>query len=234
MTNAKTAPTDSIVHLVDEDRHARQHLERVLRSAYLTCRQYPDATDLLWRLRDDRPGCVLLAMRRPGQAGLRTQQSLSEAGFTLPLIFLSSAPRVSAAVRAMRAGAEDFLATPVDDDTLVETLYRAIARDRRRKARQHTRQRLSERLATLTPRERQTLEAVVAGLSNKRIAEHLSISPKTVELHRAHMMQKMQADSVAEVVKLYLYATDPPAHTPRGFPWVGTGDPLIGNPRHKD
>jgi len=234
VTTTTRASTDSIVHLVDEDHHARQHLERLLRNAYLPSRVYADTEDLLLRLRDDRPGCVLLALRRPGQATLRTQQRLGESGFTLPVVFLSNAAGVNAAVRAMRAGAEDFLTTPLDDDTLVDTLFQAVAKDRRRKAREYTRRKLSQRLDDLTPRERQTLEAVVAGLSNKRIADTLSISPKTVELHRAHMMRKMGADSVAEVVKLYLYATNPPAYLPTGFPVMATGEPLIGNPYRKN
>lgn len=195
---------ESVIHLVDEDPGARDRLDRVLRRAYPPCRDYRDADDLLLRLVDDRPGCVLVTLRTPGMAGLRTQQRLREAGSTLSVIFLGDSPRVSAAVGAMHAGAEDFLASPIDDDTLIETVQQAIARDRRRKVRQAARQALRERLARLTPRERETLEAVVSGLSNKGIAEALSISPKTVELHRAHMMHKMGAGSVAEVVKLYL------------------------------
>ncbi len=225
---------DSVVHLVDEDPTARERLERRMRRAYLPCRSYRDSDDLLLRLNDDRPGCVLVTLRSPGMAGLRTQQRLSETGSTLSVVFLGDSPRVSAAVGAMRAGAEDFLGSPTDDDTLIETVQRAVARDRRRKARQTARLALRERLARLTPRERETLEAVVAGLSNKGIAEALSISPKTVELHRAHMMRKMDAGSVAEVVKLYLFATEAAMPPVKGFPLPGQGERLSGHRQNTD
>ena len=130
------AAMDSVVHLVDEDPGARDRLDRLMRRAYLPCRGYRDSDDLLLRLNDDRPGCVLVTLRTPGMAGLRTQQRLRETGSTLSVVFLGDSPRVSAAVGAMRAGAEDFLANPTDDDTLIETVQQAVARDRRRKAQQ--------------------------------------------------------------------------------------------------
>ncbi len=228
------ASLERVVHLIDEDPVARDRLDRLMRRAYLPCRGYRDSDEFLLRLLDDRPGCVLVTLRTPGMAGLRTQQRLSEAGSTLSVVFLGDSPEISAAVGAMRAGAEDFLAGPTDDDTLIETVQQAIARDRRRKARQVARQALRERLARLTPRERETLEAVVSGLSNKGIAEALSISPKTVELHRAHMMRKMGAGSVAEVVKRYLFATETAAPPIKGFPLPGHGEYLIGNRQHRD
>jgi|TARA_A100001391_G_scaffold12284_4_gene7181 FixJ family two-component response regulator len=228
------AAMDSVVHLVDEDPGARDRLDRLMRRAYLPCRGYRDSDDLLLRLNDDRPGCVLVTLRTPGMAGVRTQQRLSDTGSTLSVVFLGDSPRVSAAVGAMRAGAEDFLDSPTDDDTLIDTVQQAVARDRRRKARQSARLALRERLARLTPRERETLEAVVSGLSNKGIAEALSISPKTVELHRAHMMHKMGAGSVAEVVKLYLFATEAATPPVTGFPLPGHGERPIGNRQRTD
>lgn len=230
---AKTA-MESVVHLVDADQDARDHLARLMRRAYLPCRGYRDTDDLLLRLADDRPGCVLVTLRTPGMAGLRTQQRLGEKGSTLSVVFLGDSPRVSAAVGAMRAGAEDFLARPTDDDTLIETVQQAVARDRRRKDRRNARLALRERLDRLTRRERQTLEAVVSGLSNKGIAEALSISPKTVELHRAHMMQKVGASSVAEVVRLYLFATEAAMPPIKGFPLPDHGKRPMGNRRHRD
>ena len=212
------AAMDSVVHLVDEDPGARDRLDRLMRRAYLPCRGYRDSDDLLLRLNDDRPGCVLVTLRTPGMAGVRTQQRLSDTGSTLSVVFLGDSPRVSAAVGAMRAGAEDFLDSPTDDDTLIETVQQAVARDRRRKARQSARLALRQRLARLTPRERETL----------------SISPKTVELHRAHMMHKMGAGSVAEVVKLYLFATEAATPPVTGFPLPGHGERPIGNRQRTD
>ena len=212
------AAMDSVVHLVDEDPGARDRLDRLMRRAYLPCRGYRDSDDLLLRLNDDRPGCVLVTLRTPGMAGVRTQQRLSDTGSTLSVVFLGDSPRVSAAVGAMRAGAEDFLDSPTDDDTLIETVQQAVARDRRRKARQSARLALRQRLARLTPRERETL----------------SISPKTVELHRTHMMHKMGAGSVAEVVKLYLFATEAATPPVTGFPLPGHGERPIGNRQRTD
>ncbi len=228
MTTATHRPVasismESVVHLVDPDPQTRDRLHRLMHGARLPCRTYRDAGSLLLHLDDDRPGCVLVALHTSGKAGLRIQHRLADTGFTLPVIFLSHSPRVSVAVDAMRGGAEDFLTAPTDDDTLIETVHQAIARDRRRKARQKARQALVERLARLTPRERETLEAVVAGSSNRGIAEALSISPKTVELHRAHMMRKMGAASVAELVRLYLFACDAATHTVTGFPLPDQG-----------
>ncbi|HIK74168.1 MAG TPA: response regulator, partial [Alcanivorax sp.] len=123
-----TTSMESVVHLVDQDPRSRDRIIRVLRTGYLPCRSYRDADDFLTHLDDDRPGCILVTLRAPGMTGLRTQQRLSGTGSTLSIIFLGDSPPLSAAVDAMRAGAEDFLTTPTDDETLIETVQKTIAR----------------------------------------------------------------------------------------------------------
>ena len=152
--------------------------------------------------RADRPGCLILDMRMPGLNGLDLQTRLGEVQETLPIVFITGHGNVPASVRAMKSGAVDFLQKPFGDDKLLAAVRGALALSRERRANWAIRVEIERRVGTLTPRERQVFETVVKGLLNKQIADELGAAEKTIKIHRGRVMQKMQANSVADLVHM--------------------------------
>lgn len=205
------------VYIVDDEAAIRDSLRWLFSSVDIAAETYDSADAFLTHWSPACPGCLVLDLRMPGMSGLELQQYLKSHGCELPIIFISGHGDIATAVRAMQSGALQFLTKPFSDETLLEHVKQALALDARRRAETLRRSSLNARLALLTARERQVLERVVAGAANKTIASDLDINLKTVEMHRANLMRKMHAGSLAELVRLYLSAT-----TPAGAPGVAS------------
>lgn len=192
-----------IVYIVDDDTEVRRALARLLRSAGYTTRSFGSAGEFLVsgvaRL---SAGCIILDLAMPGLNGLELQEYLSASECHRPIIFLTGNGDISKSVRAMKAGAVNFLTKPVDDRELLNAVEEALRVDAAERALWSSRNSVSERMATLTPRERQVFEQVVTGRLNKQIAAELGIVEKTIKVHRARMMRKMNAASLVELVRL--------------------------------
>jgi RNA polymerase sigma factor (sigma-70 family) len=197
--DAAAAPP--IVFVIDDDESMRRALERLLRSVGLQVETFSAASEFVGRALPDRPACVILDLRLPGQSGLDVQESLARAGREIPIIFISGYADVPSSVRALKAGAFDFLQKPFSDQQLLDVIHEALERDRDERRRRAERAAVRERFDTLTPRERDVLHLVLLGLLNKQIAAELGISEKTVKFHRGRVMDKTQAGSVAELVR---------------------------------
>ncbi|HEX6851396.1 MAG TPA: response regulator [Candidatus Polarisedimenticolaceae bacterium] len=187
-----------LIHVVDDDEGLRTALLRLLAAAGFEARGYASPGDFLLHPLPDRPGCLLLDLRLPGPSGLELQDALKQRGVHLPVVFLTGHADVASGVRAMKAGAVDFLEKPVERQTLLEALRRAL--DREASAREA--RTLRERFASLTPREKDVLDLVVAGMLNKQIAAELGIAERTVKAVRAEVMAKLEAGSAAELGSL--------------------------------
>jgi two-component system response regulator FixJ len=194
--------TDATVFVVDDDQAVRDSLQQLLQAVGLRVQTYVSARDFLLAYRPDTPGCLVLDIRMPGMGGLDLQAQLVEQGVQLPIIFLTGHGDVPAAVRALKAGAMDFLQKPVNSQSLLDLVQQAIRRDGEARAQSAERSEVVRRLATLTPREREVLDRMVAGKANKVIAVELAISERTVEFHRGKIMKKMCARSLAELVNM--------------------------------
>jgi RNA polymerase sigma factor (sigma-70 family) len=193
-----------IVILVDDDAELRRSLSLVLSlSGYRTI-TYPSAEALLrdLDLHSDQAGCIVLDLRMPEMDGLQLQEALHARGCLLPVIFITAFGDVPASVHALKGGAIDFLEKPFSTEGLVARIEEGVELNARLRARIQRQRELQERLNGLTPREREVLQHVTAGLSNKEIARELAISPRTVEKYRARMMEKMQAESIAELCQM--------------------------------
>ncbi|MGZ8992769.1 MAG: response regulator transcription factor [Burkholderiaceae bacterium] len=191
-----------LVHVVDDDESLRTALLRLLDAAGFEARGYASTGDFLLRLPEDRTGCLVLDVRLPGPSGLELQAALQRQGVTLPIIFLTGHADVASSVRAMKAGAVDFLEKPVERDALLGAIQSALARDTLRRAAHDADQGLCARFAALSPRERQVFDQIVAGKLNKQIAAELGIGERTVKAQRAQLMLKLGADSAAELGRL--------------------------------
>ncbi len=192
-----------IIHVVDDDDSLRKAVTRLLRAAGYDVRAYASAGEFLLASRENnRRGCVLLDMRMPGPSGLDLQEALAREEEPLPVIFLTGYGDVPTSVRAMKAGAVDFLTKPIKRDMLLSAVRTALARDLRLHTSHEQRRDLRMRFTKLTPRERDVFELVVAGRLNKQIAGELGMAERTVKAHRAQVMAKMQATSLAELVHL--------------------------------
>ena len=200
-TNEAAAAAPPIVFVIDDDESMRRALERLLRSVGLQVETFSAASDFIGRALPDRPACVILDLRLPGQSGLDVQESLARAGREVPIIFISGYADVPSSVRALKAGAFDFLQKPFSDQQLLDVIHEALERDRDERRLRAERAAVRERFDTLTPRERDVLHLVLQGLLNKQIAAELGISEKTVKFHRGRVMDKTQAGSVAELVR---------------------------------
>ncbi|MGO9462767.1 MAG: response regulator transcription factor [Isosphaeraceae bacterium] len=206
------------VFVVDDDASVRKSLLRLLTSVGYPARTYASANEFLddW-LRDPAPGCLVLDVQLPGLNGLELQEQLRQSAFPIPIIFITGHGDIPMSVRAMKAGAVDFLAKPFQDDDLIRAVQEAIARHNQHRAEHADREVVARLFATLTPREREVMALVVRGLPNKRIATELGTSEKTVKVHRGRVMEKMQVESVADLVrasqKLEL-GLEPPAQSP--------------------
>jgi len=191
-----------IVYVVDDDESVRRSLSRLLRSAGLNVETFPSAQAFLSRELPDRTACLVLDVRLPGLSGLDLQAALKQAGRAMPIVFISGSSDVPVSVQAMKEGAIDFLQKPFDDDQLLSAIAGALARGRTARALRDERALVRQRFETLTPRERQVLGQVIAGLLNKQIAANLGAAEKTIKIHRGRVMQKMGAGSVADLVRM--------------------------------
>ena len=190
------------VYLVDDEPAVRKALWRVLRSAGIEVASFGSAEEFLAALEKEPAGCAILDVAMPGLDGLALQETLGARGIDLPILFLTGRGDIPMSVRAMKAGAFDFLTKPVEGKVLVATVRRALERGRVVRREQREVAGLRRRLASLTPREREVLEEVVKGRLNKQIAAELGIAEKTVKIHRGNVMEKMAAGSLAELVQL--------------------------------
>ncbi len=195
-----------VVFVVDDDPAMRDSLRWLIESTGLRVETYPDAQTFLDAVRSDMPGCLVLDVRMPGMSGLDLQSELARRGIGLPTIVVTGHAEVPMAVRAVKAGALDFIEKPFSDQLLLDRVRQGIEMDRQEREARERRGEAVRRLGLLTQREREVLDLVVAGKPNKEIAMVLRLSPKTVEVHRAHVMEKMQASSVAELVRLAILA----------------------------
>jgi two-component system response regulator FixJ len=189
------------VYVVDDDAAVRDSLAVLLRSAGFRSETFASAEDFLARFRPDRPGCLVLDVRLDGMDGLELQRRLNAGEIGIPIIFISGHGTVHTAVRTMQAGAMTFLEKPFAQNALLEHVRSALAHDAEVRAAEARRRDARARLATLTQRERAILEQVLAGRINKEIAGELGLATRTVEVHRARLMQKMGAESAAELVR---------------------------------
>ena len=192
----------AVVFVVDDDPSMRRSLETLLRSVGLDVRLFSSAQEFMQAERPDAPGCLVLDVRLPGMSGLTFQQELAKAGVALPVIFITGHGDVPMTVRAMKAGAAEFLTKPFDDQVLLDAIHAAIERDRARRRDAASLAALKARYDELTERERQVMKLVVAGRVNKQIAAELGLSLVTVKVHRGQVMRKMLAKSVAELVRM--------------------------------
>ena len=197
----------SVVFVVDDDDGMRRGLEFLLASAGYAPRGYASAGAFLADCRPGMPGCLLLDVRMPGMNGLELQEHLRERNIRIPTIIVTAFANVPMAVQAIKAGAFDFIEKPFDGSELLERIGRALRQGRRQRQDTTRQAETRARLDSLTPREREVMDLVVAGRLNKQIAGDLGISMKTVENHRARVMEKMQAESLAELVRMSIAAS---------------------------
>ena len=194
------------VYVVDDDASTRELLAWLMKRNNLAVEVFADARAFLAAYQPGAPGCLVLDLNMPGMSGLDLQRYLNEQGVLVPVIFLSGRADIPRAVQAVREGAIDFIEKPFDYKRVVERIRECLDRDREQRVRVVRRRAVSERLGSLTQREREVLDLVVAGKLNREIAEALDISIKTVEAHRANLMEKLEVNSVAELVQAVVAA----------------------------
>lgn len=197
-------PSAATVFVVDDDEAMRSSMAWLIESEGLRVETFDSAQSFLAACYPGRAGCLLLDVRMPGMSGLELQEHLRHRQMRLPVIIITGHGDVPMAVRAMKAGAVDFIEKPFDDETLLATIQRALELDAYQRSQQAGRAEIAARLAQLTPREHEVMLMVTDGMSNKEIANELGVSAKTVEAHRARVMEKMEARSLAELVRMVL------------------------------
>lgn len=193
---------DPIVFVIDDDRMVREGLQSLIRSVGLHVETFASAQDFLIAKRQDAPACLVLDVRMPGLSGLDLQLKLSDANVQIPIIFLTGHGDIPMSVRAMKEGAHEFLTKPVRGQDLLDAVQKAIASDRVLRKERAEVSEIRARFDSLTPREKEVLDFVVAGLLNKQIAGEMGTSELTVKTHRAHVMEKTHADSLAHLVRM--------------------------------
>ena len=194
-------PTE-IVFVVEDDASVRRALGSLVRLAGLRVQTFPSAQEFLAFPRPDVPSCLVLDVQLPGLSGLDLQEELAKADVQIPIIFLTGHGDIPMTVRAMKAGALEFLTKPFDDQDLLEAIHEAIKRDRVARRERANMRTLNHRYNSLTPREQEVMKWVVSGLLNKQIAAELGISEIMIKVHRGQVMQKMQAESLADLVRM--------------------------------
>lgn len=198
--------TENIVFLVDDDDAVRDSVSLLMRSADLRTREFASAAEFLDAYDGKQAGCLLLDVRMPAMSGLELQKELSRRGYALPIVFISAHGDIPMAVEALRRGAVDFVPKPFDDQELLAKVKLALAAGEQRQMEEAERQEVRRRSDSLTAREREVMSQVVQGKANKVIASDLGVSQRTVEIHRARVMEKMQAASLAQLVRMVLIA----------------------------
>jgi FixJ family two-component response regulator len=198
-----------VVMVVDDDNGVRNAMRSLLKSVGLDSSLYSSATEFLGAYQPAQPGCLLLDIRMPGMSGLELQQELNVRGAVIPVIFMTGHGDIPMAVEAMQHGAFDFLQKPFRDQDLLDRIQRAIVKDGELRKSLGEHARIKTHLESLTPREREVLDLMTQGKQNKAIAQVLDVSPRTVEIHRARVMEKMDAQSVAELVRMMLDLNQP-------------------------
>ncbi len=190
--------------VIDDDDAVRSSLKLLLRSVKLPVAVYASAQEFLPKYSVDQPGCLIVDVRMPGMSGLELQQQLNLRGAMIPVIFITGHGDISMAVEAMRHGAFDFLPKPFRDQDLLDRIQKALEKDARNRREVAQVERIRQQFESLTPREREVLELVTSGKANKVMAADLGVSQRTIEIHRARVMEKMQANSLAQLVRMVL------------------------------
>jgi FixJ family two-component response regulator len=190
------------VFIVDDDAGVRNSIEDLLESVGLRCQCFASAQAFLSAEGSSGPSCLVLDVRLPGISGLDLQRELSRAALRIPIIFITGYADIPMTVNAMKSGAVEFLTKPFREQDLLDAVQRSLARDRKRRDKQQVLHEVRERYATLTAREREVMRLVVSGLPNKQIASALRASETTVKIHRGHVMRKMQANSLPDLVRM--------------------------------
>jgi two-component system, LuxR family, response regulator FixJ len=196
--------SDPTVFVIDDDASVRDSINLILSLQGMRTQLFPSAEDFLEAYRPEWRGCILTDLQMPGMSGLDLQQALHERGIVLPVVVLTAHGDVPTTRVAMKGGAFDFLEKPINDEILLDVLKNAIREDIHRHAAARAEDALRSRLARLTPREREVLDFLVEGLSQREIAARLTISPRTVEVYKARMMEKLQCRSLAELIRVAL------------------------------
>jgi FixJ family two-component response regulator len=194
--------TDAMVFVVDDDAPLRESLQNLIRSVGLRVEAFASAQEFLRSPRPEVPGCLVLDVRLPGLSGLDLQQRMAEGDRDMPIIFITGHGDIPMTVQAMKAGAVEFLTKPFRDQALLDAIQQALARDRQAREQRTKSEELRCRYRSLTPREREVMALVVAGLLNKQIAGELGTSEASVKVHRQHVMEKMGAGSLAALVRM--------------------------------
>lgn len=199
--------SDQTIFVVDDDAAVRNSLRALLETVGLRVQTFALPGEFLEGCVEDMAGCILLDVRMPGMSGLEVQRRLVQRGIRTPVIFITGHGDVATAVSAMKAGAVDYIEKPLREEILLDRVRIALELDERRQASRGQAGEILERLSLLTPRERTVMDLVVSGKSNKLIALELGLSQKTIEVHRAHVMAKLRAESLAELVRFVVEAT---------------------------
>jgi RNA polymerase sigma factor (sigma-70 family) len=193
---------EQVVFVIDDDPSIRTAIKDLIEAVGMSCQTFGSGQELLGAVLPDVPRSLVLDVRLPGLSGLNLQRELTERGIHMPIIFITGHGDIPMSVQAMKAGAVEFLTKPFRDQDLLDAIEQGIERDRSARQQLMALREVRERLETLTPREREVMRLVVAGMLNKQIAVELDISEKTVNVHRSQVMQKMRADSLAELVRM--------------------------------
>ena len=191
-----------LVHVVDDNASVRRALKRLLGSVGIESETYASARQFLEAHIANVPSCLVLDVRMPRLSGLELQDRLNAAGRRIPIVFITGHGDIAMAVEAMKKGAVDFLPKPFNDQELIDAIHRALAQHERLRTERAEQDEIFARLERLTPREREVMELVITGLLNKQVAGELGTSEKTIKVHRARVMDKMEAESLAELVRL--------------------------------